>query len=557
MLIPDILEQAVESHSERIAVEEAQDRITYRELGERVARLAAFLREHAAAPSDRLGILAPNSSLFLEVYFAAARAGMVLVPLNTRGHTQGLARLLDHAGASSLLVHGDLVEPGREIARRCGIPMIGSDELDELSRSSASAPHFAGRPNDAVQIYYTSGTTGEPKGVILTHANVCAHAEMARDALALTDADTFGHIAPMFHLADAWATFSITLVGGRHRMVGSFRPEAVIDELSSGITITNLVPTMLGDLVHHSAARRPYPGLRKILSGGAPITPALVDRVIATFGCDYAQTYGLTETSPFLTMSLLLEHLKSRPTAVQRGFQCKTGRPLPGVEVRVLGDDGFPVPPDETTVGEIVARGPTVTPGYWRNEEATAQAFRDGWFHTGDPSTRRRWRTRWQRIGPCSKWPSSGFPIRAGARPCWPSSLPRKASHSASRRCANTRSHISLPTRCPRPSSSEEICRGRVRGRSPNDCCGRSTRRAFRRVAREAGALQDDELANSTERMARREGEGREADRVDTRPSGSKYHGRVKSNGSLRSRPCRERHRAAQGCTHYGPTALL
>jgi acyl-CoA synthetase (AMP-forming)/AMP-acid ligase II len=384
MLIPDILEQAVESHSERIAVEEAQDRITYRELGERVARLAAFLREHAAAPSDRLGILAPNSSLFLEVYFAAARAGMVLVPLNTRGHTQGLARLLDHAGASSLLVHGDLVEPGREIARRCGIPMIGSDELDELSRSSASAPHFAGRPNDAVQIYYTSGTTGEPKGVILTHANVCAHAEMARDALALTDADTFGHIAPMFHLADAWATFSITLVGGRHRMVGSFRPEAVIDELSSGITITNLVPTMLGDLVHHSAARRPYPGLRKILSGGAPITPALVDRVIATFGCDYAQTYGLTETSPFLTMSLLLEHLKSRPTAVQRGFQCKTGRPLPGVEVRVLGDDGFPVPPDETTVGEIVARGPTVTPGYWRNEEATAQAFRDGWFHTGD-----------------------------------------------------------------------------------------------------------------------------------------------------------------------------
>jgi acyl-CoA synthetase (AMP-forming)/AMP-acid ligase II len=309
---------------------------------------------------------------------------MVLVPLNTRGHTQGLARVLEHAGASSLLVHGDLALPGREIARRCGIPMIGSDELDEPSRSSASSPRYAGRTDDAAQIYYTSGTTGEPKGVVLTHANVCAHAEMAREALALTNADTFGHIAPMFHLADAWATFSITLVGGCHRMVGSFRPEAVIDELSSGITITNLVPTMLGDLVHHPAAHRPYPGLRKILSGGAPITRALVERVIATFRCEYVQTYGLTETSPFLTMSLLPEHLKSRPRAVQRGFQCKTGRPLPGVEVRVHGDDGSPVPPDETTVGEIVARGPTVTPGYWRNEEATAQAFRDGWFHTGD-----------------------------------------------------------------------------------------------------------------------------------------------------------------------------
>jgi acyl-CoA synthetase (AMP-forming)/AMP-acid ligase II len=384
ILISDILEQAVESHAERIAVEDGRHRITYRELRERVARLAAVLHARAAAPGDRVGILAPNSSLFLEAYFAAARAGMVLVPLNTRGHTQGLARVLEHAGASSLLVHADLVEPGREIARRCGIPMIGSDDLDEPSRGSASLPRYAGRSDDAAQIYYTSGTTGEPKGVVLTHANVCAHAEMAREALALTDADTFGHIAPMFHLADAWATFSITLVGGCHRMVGSFRPEAVIDELSSGITITNLVPTMLGDLVHHPAAHRPYPDLRRILSGGAPITPTLVNQVIATFGCDYVQTYGLTETSPFLTMSLLPEHLKSRPRAVQCEFQCKSGRPLSGVEVRVLGDDGSSVPPDETTVGEIVARGPTVTPGYWRNEEATAQAFRDGWFHTGD-----------------------------------------------------------------------------------------------------------------------------------------------------------------------------
>ena len=383
-LIQDILEQAVESHAERIAVEEGQHRVSYRELAERVARLAALLCARAAAPGDRVGILAPNSSLFLEAYFAAARAGMVLVPLNTRGHAEGLARVLEHAGASSLLVHGDLLEPGREIAHRCGIPMLGSDELEEPSRSSASLSGYVGRSDDAAQIYYTSGTTGEPKGVVLTHANVCAHAEMARDVLALTDADVFGHIAPMFHLADAWATFSITLVGGCHRMVGSFRPEAVVEELSSGITITNLVPTMLGDLVHCRAARRPYPDLRRILSGGAPITPTLVDRVIGIFGCDYVQTYGLTETSPFLTMSLLPDHLKSRPRAVRRSFQCKTGRPFPGVEVRVLGEDGSPVPPDETTVGEIVARGPTVTPGYWRNEDATAQAFRDGWFHTGD-----------------------------------------------------------------------------------------------------------------------------------------------------------------------------
>lgn len=384
MLIPDILERAVESHGECIAVEEGQHRISYAELAKRVAHLASVLLANGLAPGDRIGVLAPNSLLFLQAYFAAAYAGLVLVPLNTRAHAEGLSRLLEHAGAHSLLVHNELLEQGREIARHGGLSVIGPDELRRSPDTLPTEPRHEGRPDDPAQIYYTSGTTGDPKGVVLTHANICSHAEMARRALSLTDGDTFGHIAPMFHLADAWATFAVTSVGGRHRMVGTFHPEAVADELSSGITITNLVPTMLGDLVHHRAARRRYHGLRAILSGGAPITPALVERVIETFGCDYVQTYGLTETSPFLTMSLLPDHLKSESIAVQRRFQCKTGRPLPGVEVRVLLADGSPVPPDGVSVGEIVARGPTVTPGYWKNPAATAAAFRDRWFHTGD-----------------------------------------------------------------------------------------------------------------------------------------------------------------------------
>jgi acyl-CoA synthetase (AMP-forming)/AMP-acid ligase II len=384
MLIPELLQRAVESHGQCIAALQGRRRVSYAELAKRVAHFAAALLARGMAPGDRVGILAPNSLLFLEAYFATAHAGMVLVPLNTRAHEKGLARVLEHAGARCLLVHADLAAQGWETARHAEISTIGPDELRRALDELPPAPRHDGRRDDAAQIYYTSGTTGEPKGVVLTHANICSHAEMARQALALTDSDTFGHIAPMFHLADAWATFAVTMVGGRHRMVERFHPEAVVDELSSGITITNLVPTMLGDLVHHPAARRPYPDLRTILSGGAPITPALVDRVIATFGCDYVQTYGLTETSPFLTMSLLPDHLQSRPIAARRVFQCKTGRPLPGVEVRVLLDDGSPVPNDGVTVGEIVARGPTVTPGYWRNPEATAAAFRNGWFHTGD-----------------------------------------------------------------------------------------------------------------------------------------------------------------------------
>jgi acyl-CoA synthetase (AMP-forming)/AMP-acid ligase II len=207
---------------------------------------------------------------------------------------------------------------------------------------------------------------------------------MARGALELTTADTFGHIAPMFHLADAWATFSITLAGGRHRLINRFRPLPVLDALAAGVTLTNLVPTMLGDLVHHPAAQREYPSLRLILSGGAPISPALVSQIEKTFRCGYVQTYGLTETSPFLTMSILPPHLRSAPADTQHDYRCKTGRPLSGVEVQVVDDDGLQVPPDGRTVGEIVARGPSVTPGYWQDAQATAAAFRDGWLLTGD-----------------------------------------------------------------------------------------------------------------------------------------------------------------------------
>jgi len=201
----------------------------------------------------------------------------------------------------------------------------------------------------------------------------------------------------MFHLADAWATFAITQAGGRHLLVPDFEPERVLALLDGGVTITNLVPTMLTDLVHVSApdaagagaARtavrgREYRALRLMLSGGAPIAPALVERIMATFRCEYVQTYGLTETSPYLTMSLLPEHLARLPPREQFAWRCKTGRPLAGVAVRVVRDDLSDVRPDGREVGEIVCRGDTVTPGYWQNPAATAAAFRDGWFLTGD-----------------------------------------------------------------------------------------------------------------------------------------------------------------------------
>jgi acyl-CoA synthetase (AMP-forming)/AMP-acid ligase II len=224
---------------------------------------------------------------------------------------------------------------------------------------------------------------------MLTHRNVCTHALAAIAELGLHDGDTWGHIAPMFHLADAWASIAVTWVGGRHVMVPSFGAEAALAAIERGrITISNLIPTMLNLMLRHPGARTTdLSSLRLILSGGAPMAPELVRELIATFGCDYQQTYGMTETSPYLTLSRLSDRLRALPAEEQLAYQAKTGRPFLGVELRVVDETGAPVAADDRTVGEIQVRGETVTPGYWNLPEETREAFRDGWLLTGDLAT--------------------------------------------------------------------------------------------------------------------------------------------------------------------------
>jgi acyl-CoA synthetase (AMP-forming)/AMP-acid ligase II len=193
----------------------------------------------------------------------------------------------------------------------------------------------------------------------------------------------------MFHLADAWAVWAMTWVGACHVMVGRFDPSLVLRALvEDSVTVTNLIPTMLNDLVNHPEARtHQYKSLRLLMSGGAPIAPELVRRLIETFRCEYVQTYGLTETSPYLTFSLLKEKLRGLPAEEQMRYRAMTGRAALGVALRVVDEKGRDVPADGESVGEIIAQGDRITPGYWRLPQATAEAFRDGWFHTGDLAT--------------------------------------------------------------------------------------------------------------------------------------------------------------------------
>jgi len=395
-----ILERARRLYPEHSAVVDGGRCVSYAELGRRVDTLALHFLRRGIAPGDRIAALVPNSCACLEAYYAAAGLGAIFVPLNTRLHPDELAFILGDSGAVALLadpIHAELAaevlgrSPGVRIAVSTGAPFPAAtlsavDGYPE-AESGAAFQAVVTPPEQVAQLYYTSGTTGHPKGVMLTHRNVWAHALAAIAELGLSERDTWAHIAPMFHLADAWATFAITWVGGRHVMLARFEArEALALIQRERVSLTNLVPTMLNLMVkHEDRARFDYSSLRMILSGGAPIAPAVVRAIIDTFGCEYVQTYGMTETSPFLTLSLLKPHLRAAPMEQQLRYRAKTGRPFLAVELRIVDDAGRPVAADEREVGEIQVRGETVTPGYWNRPDATAEAFTsDGWLRTGD-----------------------------------------------------------------------------------------------------------------------------------------------------------------------------
>jgi len=348
-----------------------------------------------------VAILELNSHAFLEAYFAVAGIGAILCPLNYRLSAREIGFILSDSGARWLLAASDFADLVRASASEPnpleGMVWIGAAQAEIAAVESHQyeqviATHLGGfeptpvDPDAVAHLYYTSGTTGRPKGVMLTHRNVCVHSHTAIEELELVSSDVWGHIAPMFHLADAWASFAITWVGGRHVMVPRFEAETVLKGIGErGITLSNLIPTMLNLMTKHPrASEYDYSSLRLILSGGAPIAPDVVRRIMEVLGCEYVQTYGMTETSPYLTLSILKDHLRTLPAEQRLVYQAKTGRPFAGVELKVVAEDGSPVLADEQQVGEIWVRGETITPGYWNRPEETREAFSSGWLKTGD-----------------------------------------------------------------------------------------------------------------------------------------------------------------------------
>jgi len=397
----ELLPKAVKLYPKKEAVVCGSTRLDYQGFAARVWSLCQGLMALGLRRNERIAIIHENSNEFLEAYFAAAHLGVILVPLNFRLSAKELAMILNDSETRFLIAQSDFRDKVKEIPP--SVPTLekviwtqadnevsGPGELayeSLLAAQKAEPPPDQGiKDDDVAHLYYTSGTTGRPKGVMLTHKNVKSHALGTIAELHLTDCDNWFHVAPLFHLADAWATFAITWVAGKHVILPSFDPLEVLRLIQGEkITLSNLIPTMLNMMVNHADVDRfDYSSLRVILSGGAPIAPETVRKIVEAFRCDYIQTYGMTETSPYLTLSILKEHLKDLPWEEQLKFKAKTGREFVNVSLRVVDDQGNDVAADNQEVGEIIVKGDTVTPGYWNLPEETRAAIQDGWLYTGD-----------------------------------------------------------------------------------------------------------------------------------------------------------------------------
>jgi len=395
------LDRARSIYGASIGVVCGGERLTYGEVAGRVDRLSASLTTIGVKRGDVVACLSFNCHRLLELYYAVPQMGAILLPINIRLTPADIAFIIEDSGATTVAIDRALIglyAPVRSQLRGVErVILMGGDATrkdaidgDDYEMLVDDGAETYERPDldedDVAEVFYTSGTTSRPKGVMLTHRNLYTHAMSVLAALHPTDADIQLHSIPLFHV-NGWGTpHTITFVGGRHVMLPRFDPEAVLETIErERVTQMLLVPTMAVALLSSpSAQKRDLSSMRRIKVGGAAAPPSLIAALDAWLpGCMITCGYGLTETSPVLTVAVLKAGLEGDATRSVL-LRSTAGVPIPGVEVEIIDDNGQPLPHDGVAVGEICARGNSIMAGYWKQPEETARAFAGGWFHTGD-----------------------------------------------------------------------------------------------------------------------------------------------------------------------------
>jgi len=370
MQIGSLIRRAALHFRDAPCLSEGERTLSFRGFDAATDRLGNALIAAGLKPGERVGVLLPNSIECLVAYYALAKAGLIRVALNTRETVENHRYKIEDSGTRAV-IHDGVEGLGVEMA-------IGPEALAAMMRDGAATPCAVDRPLDApLRLGYTGGTTGKSKAVTLT-----TRGELAELTAFLTDlmpdirpGDTFLHAAPIAHASGAFFLPAIAR-GAQSLIMGKFDPAEFLKLAeSTRASLTFLVPTMLAMVMEEPALATAKLEFRRIAYGASPISPTLLERAEARFGRVFAQTYGQAE-SPMVITCL-------KPEDHDRTGSC--GRPFTMVDVAVFDDDDRPLPPG--VKGEIVCRGPQTMAYYWNRPEQTAEAFRNGWLHTGDIGT--------------------------------------------------------------------------------------------------------------------------------------------------------------------------
>ena len=393
----DFARRARRLYPDRVGVVDGTLRLTYREFFERCDRWSAALQKLGIQAGDRVASISPNTHSHLESFYAVPQIGAIVVPINYRLNATDFAYILKHSGTSMVCVHAQYLDDVDRIRDqipgvRYFVAFSGSKPgwLDYESLLASAEPQFDAPEiceTSTIAINYTSGTTANPKGVMVTHRSTALNIMGHLMHTHITAADRYLWVLPMFH-ANGWTfVWTMTAVGGRHVCLGKADPQLIFETLASEqITLLCAAPTVLIGIANAPVeVREKAPRGIRVFTAGAPPAAATIERVEGELGWEIRHVYGLTEVSPIVTISEPRpEHdqldLRGRATIKARqGVEY-----LGNAEVRVVGDDGREVPKDGTTMGEIIIRGNAVMAGYYNDPEATAKAIRNGWFHSGD-----------------------------------------------------------------------------------------------------------------------------------------------------------------------------
>jgi fatty-acyl-CoA synthase len=384
-------------YPEREALVAGALRLTYEQFFQRCDRWSAALSSIGVRQGDRVAYISPNTHSMLEFYYAVPQLGAVCVPLNYRLTANDFRYLINHSGARVVCVHSDYLDAVDSI--RSDLPDVSAfvaldttrpgwlDYETLLAESSGEfeAPDIA--ESDLLSINYTSGTTSRPKGVMITHRNAYINVVGTLIHHPMSVSDRYLWTLPMFH-ANGWTfVWIVTAVGGTHICLPRVDPGAVFELINNErVTMLCAAPTVLISIANapEEMRREARRGVR-IITAGAPPAAATIERVEGELGWVITQAYGLTETSPFITIcEPRPEHEKLSVTDRCVIKACQGVELLTSGELKVVDDDGVEVPHDGQTLGEIVVRGNAVMRGYFEDPEATAHVMRGGWFHTGD-----------------------------------------------------------------------------------------------------------------------------------------------------------------------------